>query len=378
MLKVDAHKKALEKLEKLIDLEHVESCEKLQSDMQAGISLDRLPCIVGFPTPHDWPSYSFVECWNDVEKNFISSLGGVYSGALVKDDRLCTIRPEYGVVNIPELFAVPSAVTNEGKSMSEGLRDLDTVKALIDSGVPEIAGEHNDKVEAFVHLAKETLKDYDKLSKAVRFIIPDTQGPVDLACLIWGSEIMYAVYDYPDVVHQLLELVTETYIEYSKQKKELVGQPLNSGYHIAGLKLAKGGVRICDDSSTLLSCDSYMEFAKPYNARAFEPFEGGWMHYCGNGNHFIDEALATKGVNYLHLGNPDHCDLPDLFLKTRSHDVVLFWSGSLERIREVHELNDLTGLLVLTENRYASSDLDAARKNLDRVRNYQPIAKAAY
>ncbi len=190
----DAHKRALEKLENLIDLDHVESCERLQSDMQAGKPLDRLACIVGFPEPPDWPSYSFVECWNDVEKNFITGLGEVYSGALVKDDRLYTLRPDYGCVNIPELYGVPSIVTDVGRSMSEGLHDLDKIKALIDRGVPEIVGEHDEKIEAFTHLATQTLKNYENLSKAVRFVIPDTQGPFDLACLIWGSVVPLVVY----------------------------------------------------------------------------------------------------------------------------------------------------------------------------------------
>ena len=378
MLKVDAHKRALDRFERRVDLDDVARCEQLQRDVFSGKPLAQLPCIVHTPTPPDWPQYPFVECWDDVEKNLMTGLGHSYCGALLRDDRLFWARPEYGVVNIPELFGVRSVVTNEGRSMSEGTPDLDQLKRLIDTGVPDLAAGHARKVDGWYAFAREVLSQYENLSKTTHFVLPDSQGPFDLACLIHGSDILTGIYDYPDLLHQLLNLVTETYVTFTKRYKAITGEPMDSGYHIAGLKLVRGGVRICDDSATLASAQVYREFVKPYNLRCFEPFDGGYLHFCGHGSHILDEMLDMRLVRYLHLGNPDYHDFTDLVKKTARLKITLFWSGSLDHILDAWRIAGRSRLLVLAENRYASKGLDDARENLKRIRAGLPIAEAAY
>jgi len=378
MLKNDAHKRALDRLEELVDLDHVAECEAVHDALAAGEAVDCLPCKIGMAVPEEWPTYSFTECWDDIEKNFVSALGESYCGALLKDDRLFTVRPEYGVVNIPELFGVPSHVTDEGRSMSKGMNDTGKLEALLAAGMPDLAAGHSRKIDAWYEFAKETLAQYEKLSQAMHFVVPDPQGPFDLACLVYGSGILTGIYDRPELARDLLELMTETFIAYHKRCKAIIGEPLNSAYHIGGLKLARGGVRICDDSATLISPTAYEEFVRPYNLRCFEPFDGGWLHFCGNGNHILDQMLAMAPVHYLHLGNPDDHDLIDLVKKTTEKEVVLFWSGSMDRIREAWEIAGHSRLLVLTENRYASATVEGARENLRRIRAGEPIEKAKY
>jgi len=378
MVKFDAHRRALERFDQLVDLDHVARCEQVQNDLHAGKPVDHLPCTIGFPTPSDWPQYSFTECWDDVEKNLISGLGYSYCGALLQDDRLCFVRPEYGVVNIPELWAVPSVVSDEGRSMSEGINDIEKLKQLVAAGAPDLECPHTRKLDAWYQFTKEALSQYEKLSQVVHLVLPDTQGPFDLACLVYGSDILTGIYDQPDLVRELLEVVSETYVAFSKRYKKIVGEPLDSAYHIGGLKLVRGGVRICDDSATLTSPAVYRDFIKPYNLRCFAPFDGGWLHFCGNGNHILDEMLDIDCVHYLHLGNPDDHDLIQLVKQTVDKEIVLFWSGSLERIQEAMEIAGHSRLYVMTENRYASDNLEAARENLTRVRAGKPIAKAAY
>jgi len=374
----DEHRRALERLDRLIDPEHVMATEALHRDLYQGRPVDRIPCAIGFPVPADWPTYSFTECWDDLEKNFISALGDAYCGALIRDDRLYTVRPEYGVVNIPEIFGVPSVVTDEGRSMSKGLNDAEAVETLISRGVPDLDCPHTRKVDAWYQFAREALREYENLSRFVHPILPDTQGPFDLACLVYGSEVLTALYDRPETVRRLLDLVTEVYVRYSRRYKEVIGEPAGSAYHLAGLKLVRGGVRICDDSATLVSTATYRHLIKPCNLRAFEPFDGGWLHFCGNGNHILDEILDMPYVHYLHLGNPDDHELMDLIARTARKEVVLFWSGSLDMIREAFEIAGRSRLFVLTENRYASASVEKAREALALVRVGRPIAKAPY
>lgn len=378
MLKLDAHKRALDRLESLVDEEHLARCGRLQEAAWAGEAVEHLPAIVSFPTPPDWPTYPFTQTWDDLEANFMTGLAYAYGGALLRDDRLFTLSPDHGVVTIPETFGVPSVVTDQGRSMSEGLGSLAAIEALIDRGVPDL--RPRTVVDELEDFAREVLGQYEKLSRVVHVFMADTQGPFDLAALAWGHGILTALYDHPDTVHRLLDLMTEAYTAYSHQRKQRLGEPLTSGYHCSGLKLARGGVHLSDDSAVLCSAEVYREFIQPYNARALEPFAGGWLHFCGNGNHILDQMLATPGVNAIHLGNPDHCDLLELCQRCRAADTCLIWSGSLDRAAELRELagGHPTGLIVLTENRYQSRDLATAREDLERIRGYQPIAKAPY
>lgn len=378
MLKTDAHKRALERLDGLVNLDHVAACEAMHDALAAGEAVAYLPCQIGMNAPEEWPTYSFTECWDDVEKNFVSALANAYCGALLRDDRLFSVRPEYGVVNIPELFGIPSLVTDEGRSMSEGLNDTAKLKALLAAGMPDIAGARAAKVDAWYGLAQDVLGQYEKLSQVMHLVVPDPQGPFDLACLVYGSEILTGIYDQPELVRELLELMTEAFIAYHKRYKKIIGEPRDSAYHIAGLKLVRGGVRICDDSATLVSPSAYGEFVQPYNLRCFEPFDGGWLHYCGNGNHLLPQMLEMAPVHYLHLGNPDDHDLIDLVKQTNEKEITLFWSGSLERIGEAWEMLGRSRLFVLTENRYASTTVAGARENLRRVRAGRAIEKARY
>ncbi len=374
----DEHKRALERLDRLIDSDHVETCEQLHQDLYEGRPLAGIPCTIGFPLPQEWPSYSFTACWEDIEKNFITALGDSYCGALVQDDRLYTVRPEYGVVNVPELFGTPSVVSNEGRSMSKGLNDSAALDELIAAGIPDFDCSHTRKLDAWYQFARETLGQYENLSRFIHFVLPDTQGPFDLGCLVYGSDILTGLYDRPEMVRRLLELVTDVYVKYNQRYKAVIGEPRDSAYHIAGLKLVRGGVRICDDSATLISATIYRDFVKPCNVRGFEPFDGSWLHFCGNGNHLLDEILDMASVRYLHLGNPDDHDLIKLVTETSEKEVVLFWSGSLDRIREAFEIAGHSRLFVLTENRYASASMEKARENLALVRAGRPIAKAPY
>jgi len=378
-LRCDAHKRALDRLESLIDLDHLAHCEKIHDDLCAGRPVDHLPCTIGFPVPGDWPTYGFAECWDDIEKNFISELGfSAYLGALLRDDRLLYARPDYGVVNIPELFGVPSIVTDEGRAMSEGLNDSASLEELLAGGVPDLEHGHSRKVDAWYQFAREVLAQYEKLSKAIHFVLPDTQGPFDLACLVYGSEILTGVYDDPELVHRLLDMMTETFIAYNRRYKKIIGEPMESAYHICGLKLVRGGVRICDDSATLASAAIYRKFSKPYNSRAFQPFDGGWVHFCGNGNHILPDILTTPGVRYLHMGNPDDHDLVALARQAVEKEMVIFWSGSLERMEEALAITGRSRIYVLTENRYASKSLEEARTALLRVHAAKTIPKSEY
>jgi len=137
----------------------------------------------------------------------------------------------------------------------------------------------------------------------------DTQGPFDAAHLVIGDEIFYAIYDEPARVHRLLDQCTCLIIRATRLYKEATGEPIDGGRH--GDFAMRGGIRVCEDTSTLLSRDQIHEFVVPYTRRLLQAFGGGWVHYCGDNPHLYEAVIDYIPEYYtIDFGNPERHDLP--------------------------------------------------------------------
>jgi len=146
-----------------------------------------------------------------------------------------------------------------------------------------------------------------RLPQRIHFYIADTQSPFDLAHLLYGDTIFYDMFDDPEFVHALLDKATALYVNGSQLMKEWIGEPADGGHH-GGLWMQNGGVRVCEDTATLLSPDLVDEFVVPYRDRGVAPFGGGWVHYCGNNDAVYATLLKAPQVRGINFGNPERHD----------------------------------------------------------------------
>ena len=135
----------------------------------------------------------------------------------------------------------------------------------------------------------------------------DTQGPLDLAHLIMGDDFFLALYDDPPLVHHVMEIALQIGIKTHKWMKEAMGEPVDRIHHGNGLYAENMGVRICEDTTVIISPDAIAEFAMPYTQRLAREFGGAWTHYCGRNDH-LSEAICNipeiRGINFGHI--PGH------------------------------------------------------------------------
>jgi len=127
----------------------------------------------------------------------------------------------------------------------------------------------------------------------------DNQGPLNIALNLVGLErLCLWMFEYPTVVHELMDFCTTTLIDWIRLQKERAGAPMDGGAfpHLIAIPPGFGGVWLSDDDSTVLSPQLYREFVVPYNGRVFEAFGGGTLHYCGNARHQLENYLATPGL----------------------------------------------------------------------------------
>jgi uroporphyrinogen-III decarboxylase len=132
----------------------------------------------------------------------------------------------------------------------------------------------------------------------------DTQGPFDLAHLVMGDEIFYAIHDDPPLVHHLLEFCLALNIQAHEMMKEISGEGLRECYHSNSLYGDNMGIRICEDTTALISPESMQEFAMPYTQRLAQHFGGAWVHYCGRNDHltrFVCEMPEIRAINFGHV-----------------------------------------------------------------------------
>ncbi len=141
--------------------------------------------------------------------------------------------------------------------------------------------------------------------------VTDCQGPLTTALQIVGYDKMcYWMYDYPEAIHQLMQRVTDTLIDWVRIQKHAAAQETCDDAYVLGTKIPSGlgGVWISDDDSTLLGADLYREFVVPYNSQVLQAFGGGAIHYCGCSNQHIDSFLVTDGLRAIQNFNLDNLD----------------------------------------------------------------------
>ncbi len=156
---------------------------------------------------------------------------------------------------------------------------------------------------------------YMKANSFLPVGITDFQGPLTTANQLMGyDKLIYLMYDHPNVMHELMDKVTETLIMWVKKQKEVTGEPLTECIGDQQVYTGKhAGVWFSDDDAVLMSTRTYREFVVPYNSRILEAFGGGCIHYCGNATRHADNFLATKGLKALNIYNlyniPSVCEL---------------------------------------------------------------------
>jgi uroporphyrinogen-III decarboxylase len=147
------------------------------------------------------------------------------------------------------------------------------------------------------------------LGPALPVYCMDTQGPFDLAHLIMGDEIFYLLNDDPAFVHHLMTLCFELGVKTHCWMKETVGEPIRQMHHSSFLYMENAGIRICEDTTSLLGEKAIREFAMPYTRRLAKHFGGAFVHYCGRNDH-LTEALCeipeTRNINFGHIPGHEH------------------------------------------------------------------------
>jgi uroporphyrinogen-III decarboxylase len=264
--------------------------------------VDYLPIIFAGEVPEkkEYQCYNLKEQFFDKEKMLQEELWPVIAHSGSYSDAQLSLRANLGTGFVATVFGLEQEIFED--KMPWLKKHLSKEEIINFEFPPDITKA------GLMPRAIEYIKFFqEKLAGKVHVFLSDTQGPFDIAHLVRGDEIFTDMYDDPDFVHHLLKLSTCAYIACSKAMKQANGEALDSGYHNT-LYMGRGGIRVCEDTTTLLSPDLIRDFVIPYLKQVLKAFGGGWVHFCGYNPHLLDLLLEIELVRGINFGNPEKYD----------------------------------------------------------------------
>jgi hypothetical protein len=310
----------------LADLERRIDDRQEEGNAAAWIGFVENRCTDGFFSPParsarppevNWPDVNLNDAIADYDAMLLQQFGAC-SAVLAQGGgaRLC-VRCNYGTGILPLLFGCELFVMDRQTNTlptTKPLASVDWIRALLDAGVPEIRGGLVDKVFESARRFLDAMARYPAIGRHVTLYHPDAQGPIDLAELIWGSDIFYAFYDDPDLLNGLLKLVTNTYAAFMRKWFEVV--PPSGPVSVHWGLTHKGRLMIRNDSMMNLSAQTYAQFIRRHDQKLLDMFGGGAIHFCGRGDHYIEELSKLRGLTGINLSQPHLNDMEVIYHHT--------------------------------------------------------------
>lgn len=303
------------------------------------------------PARVDWPSATVNEALEDQEAMAIQQFAGVSGPIAGGVGAVPCVRANYGSSILPSLWGVEQFVMDAAlNTLPTSLPipgGIDGIKAALDKGMPDLRSGLGAKTFEMGQRFIEMMKPYPKVSEFVHIYHPDVQGPIDACELLCGSQMFYYLYDYPELMKQFLDLITQTYIAFMREWAKIVPPKLD-GYAAHWSMLHKGRIALRNDSLMNLSEEMYVEFVRPFDQRILDEFGGGMVHFCGRGDHFIRAMSEMRGYYAGNSSQPELNDMETIFANTVDKGINLIglsgqWLG--ENMRSGRDLHGLVHVM---------------------------------
>ena len=299
------------------------------------------------PSKLEWPAVSVNQALDDFDAMILQQYGACSLMLAGSSGGIMNVRCNYGSSIIPVLFGAEMYIMDEGFNTLPTSRPLlggiDTVRKLIDDGVPNLRTSIAGKVFEMAEIYRQIGERYPKIGKYIPVYHPDMQGPLDICEVVIGSGIFYMLYDYPELIKEFLGVITQSYIEYIREWYALI--PPKSAYSAHWSMLHKGRVMLRDDSAMNLSPAMYLEFVRPYDQMIFDEFGGGAIHFCGQGDHYIEQMSEMDGLGAVAMSQPHLNNMKTIYRNTVDKGISLIGFNRVHAEKALVSGRNLHGLV---------------------------------
>ena len=220
---------------------------------------------------------------------------------IVEDDTVPYIMPWFGTGVIPSAFGseIKFGYKNDPAVLTKAINDIKEISKI---KIPDFEGDGlMPRVLEFMDFMKDN--DY-----GIPVSITDTQSPLDIIGLMCGHEnLYYWIADDPVAIKHLFEIVTETLILWTKKQKEILGLEIDEANGLQDIWTPKGvGIWLSEDDDMMTSPEIWKEFVMGPVEKILGEFGGGFLHFCGNSEHHINnykKLINLKGFNNWIMGD---------------------------------------------------------------------------
>ena len=299
------------------------------------------------PAKTEWPRITVNTAINDFDQMLLAQLVGC-SGSVEHGGagRILDVRANYGTGILSSVFGAKIFWMDDALDTLPTSEPIpggaDAIKRLLDAGIPDLDAGFGGRTLEMGRRFVAAFAPYPNISKWVRIYHPDIQGPMDVAELVWGSSIFYELVDQPELAHDFLELVTQTYIKYLRAWNAIVAPAADGVASHWGL-LHKGAIMLRDDSAMNLSGEMFEEFVRPYDQRLLDEFGGGAIHFCGHGDHFVPSLTQMRGLYSINMSQPHLNDMERIYQHTVDKGVTIIGFDSRHADKALAAGRDLRG-----------------------------------
>lgn len=325
--------KAIERLKQ--DKDRFERAAELQMALWRGEKPEKQPlllqCGITEEDDENLPAYNTKVTHYDSEKMFISGLRGMMGTAYGGAEAVPSMRANMGVGIFPSLFGIKQELFEDKMPWVQDHLPKDVLMKMSPEDL-KISDEFKAGLEHMEYMAQ-------KLEGTGCLVFPmDLQGSFDTAHIVYGDAIFYDIYDDPEFLHHLLELSCEAIFMGMEECFKVIPHSDTKVAHYNQLVMprSKGGIKISEDTSTLLSKEQIDEFIAPYMHKILAHFGGGYIHYCGKNPHLFDTVLNEPLALGVNFGNPEKHDMEDI-LKRLSGAGKIYYGGIPKKSDETLE-----------------------------------------
>ena len=324
----------LKLIEQQIDVEHIKGMDERYRRSLAYEDVDCPPlvCQAEFgkcwqlPKPWDqFEHYSYRQSFDDpaaMMQNML--LDRVVPGLILKDDSALAIRNDHGTIQIASLISGSWAMHGDNYPWVKSLGSTEAIRALVEENHDiDWSGGVLPQSTRTLEFYNEKLSTHPTCKEAIQISLPDLQGPVDTADILWGTEIFLMILQEPQLVKAILEKIVRTMLTvidyYRKFAYDRLDPAANTqhGYNIPGRLMIR------NDSSIMISPDTYRQVVRPSDARLLQEVGKGSIHFCGNGQHLIEPMLKITDLRGLDFGQAEMMDINKIYDMARQRKVAL-------------------------------------------------------
>ena len=207
------------------------------------------------------------------------------------------IKPNQGINIIASAFGCEYTVNDDADPWVTPLIRDDNVQDVHALKVPD------PKTNPVFRQAWERV-DYLQSHSGLPLRLVNVPSPLVTASLIWEyTSFITATMLHPREVHVLLEKITEATIAYLREQLARIRNLHTMGHEMWYIP-REIGVRISDDTASIMSPNLYREFGVKYNSLISRAMGGIVVHSCGNVKNVVEPMMEIEGLRGLDFTIP--------------------------------------------------------------------------